>query len=290
MSVFGLWRLRALRDRLQQVVGLRAAERAVSAFPRVKTKEKHELSFPVMISLTSYPPRFQFLSKTIKSLIDQDIVFDRIVLWVSEDDFDFLPQDVLSLQDFGLEICKCKELLSYKKLIPAVEKFPEYGIVTADDDIYYPKNWLRSLLYVARSEHKAIVCTRAHIAKVSIDGRLEKYESWVLDTHLTSDISECELLFPTGGAGALYPPNIFPRILCDESKFLSLCPRADDLWFFWIAEMSNIKHIRTVERFPLICWQGSQESGLFYDNLLNGGNNEQIKNLENFFGLLKNLS
>lgn len=283
----GLWRLKLLQERWKSVLRLRAAERAVANFPRTSAKQKHDMAFPVIVSLTSYPPRFQTLAATLKSLIDQDVQPDLVVLWVTADDFLLLPKDVVELKEFGLDIRICEEYLSYKKLIPSLECFPEAAIVTADDDLYFPPNWLSSLLASYDHHHPAIVCARAHLAKVGADGRLLPYASWVLDTLDTRDVSEFELLFPTGGAGALYPPHVFPAEICDPSGFLRLCPRGDDLWFFWLAEQSGVPHVRVPEHFPLVCWRGSQDAGLFHDNVVGGGNDQQIANLQDALGLLR---
>ena len=48
-----------------------------------------------------------------------------------------LPRDLLKLRSFGLTIDWCENLRSYKKLIPAIEKYPDDIIVTADDDVFY---------------------------------------------------------------------------------------------------------------------------------------------------------
>lgn len=283
----GLWRLRVLQEKWRTVLRLRAAERAVAKFPRVAAKRKHCLPFEVVVSLTSYPPRFPTLAATLKSLLDQEVQPDRVVLWLTKDDYEVLPRNVLELFDHGLEIYTCENYLSYKKLIPSLKKFPDSAIVTADDDLYFHPKWLSSILDVYDHNCPAIICSRAHLAKLGPDRRLLPYASWVMDTHETIDVSETELLFPTGGSGALYPPRILPEEICDAAQFLTLCPHGDDLWFFWLAEQSGVPHVRIVERVPLVCWRGSQDAGLFHDNVDRGRNDEQIHNLERVLGPLQ---
>lgn len=35
--------------------------------------------------------------------------------------------------------------MSYKKIIPSLKEYPENIIFTCDDDIFYPKGWLKDL-------------------------------------------------------------------------------------------------------------------------------------------------
>jgi hypothetical protein len=281
-----MWRLKMMQRRWQAFRLLREAERAVASFPTRLVKTNHGLPFPVIVSLTSYAPRFATLAKTLKSLLDQEVQPDHVILWVAPDDYRKLPDDVMALERYGLTIQKCEDILSYKKLIPCLMKYPDSAIVTADDDLYYAPKWLGSILSAYDKSRPSIIATRAHLAKLGPEGRLMPYSTWVLDTHETADVSCRELLFPTGNGGIFYPPHLLPEEVLDSSKFLKLCPRGDDLWFFWMAERAKIPHVRISARFPMIPWQGSQDNGLYHDNLAGGGNDQQIAELEAALGLL----
>ena len=52
----------------------------------------------------------------------------------------------------GLEIRFVKDIGSYTKAIYAFKEFSESIIVTADDDIFYPKDWLKKL-YLSGALH-----------------------------------------------------------------------------------------------------------------------------------------
>lgn len=103
----------------------------------------------VIVSLTSYDLRINDVKYAIYSLLNQNFPPDKLILWLDEDSFpqreENLPRDLLELRDFGLTIDWCENLCSYKKLIPALEKYPDDIIVTADDDIFYRPNWLQIL-------------------------------------------------------------------------------------------------------------------------------------------------
>jgi hypothetical protein len=82
--------------------------------------------------------------KTIETLLNQSHKADKVILWLAEEEFPNkekgLPRELIQLIKSGLTISWCRDIKSYKKLIPALEKYPKSIIVTADDDLYYQKN------------------------------------------------------------------------------------------------------------------------------------------------------
>lgn len=286
--MLGAWRLKnwwapkakALRHRRL----VRRALRDVARFPRVHSQKPHGLGGALIVSLTSYPPRFGALANTLKCLLDQTMRADRTIVWIAEADLAQLPADVLALQAHGLEIRPCRDLRSYKKLIPALEHFPESFHVTADDDIFFEADWLEKMVATFDPDQRAIVVMRAHMARIGPDGLLRPYLSWKKETSACADQKPDGLLFPTGGAGALYPPGSFAPEVTDEKLFGALCPHADDLWFFWMAKRRGAGHVRVPGSFDLVNWPDSQAVGLYNDNVWGGGNDAQIRALEKHFG------
>jgi hypothetical protein len=280
----GIWRIERWLQCRKEARLLRRAERAVAAFPKITKKQPHGLPGELIISLTSYPARFGTLASTIKSLLDQQIQADRTILWVGLDDLGQLPPGVTQLQTHGLEIRPCEDTRSFKKIIPALEEFPLAYIATADDDLYYPPDWLKLLAGEFKEESPSIVCLRAHIAKILDNGRFAPYAAWELATQALTDRSPTELLFPTGVGGVLYPPNCFSPQVTDQSCFLELCPHADDIWLFWMAEIADTPHRQVPGSYDMVYWPGSQEVGLFLENLYNERNDQQIRAMEQYFG------
>lgn len=92
-----------------------------------------------------------------------------------------------------------------RKLIPALELWPDAWFVTADDDVYYPPDWLEQL--VGQARRGTVVGTRVHLAPLDPSGRLTPYGSWTMATHLLRAPSADTRLFPTGVGGVLYPPG-----------------------------------------------------------------------------------
>jgi hypothetical protein len=222
----------------------------------------HNLPGELIVSLTSYPPRFATLRFTLGTLLDQTVKPDRIILWIASADMAGLPE----IPD-GVEVRECDDCRSFKKLVPALEAFPDAFMVTADDDVCYPPNWLETLL--AANDGSSIVCNHAR----RVSGR--PYHEWPSRVVAPAPSSD---LMPTGIGGVLYPPRSLHSMVTDRSAFMSLCPTGDDLWFYACARRAGTK-VRTISKpLRLIPWRGSQKVALFDDNEA-GENDKMLANL-----------
>jgi hypothetical protein len=257
----------AMRDWVRDV----KAELAVAAFHRADQKP-HGLPGLLIVTLTSYPPRYPTLYKTLRSLLMQSVRADRTILWISGEASD-LPPDVLELCAFGLELRSCDELRSYKKIIPALELFPEAYLVTADDDLYYGRRWLETIVNGATLGEHVIVCRRAHRPRAGPRG-FAPYFVWHKDVVTKGDIEEC--LFPTSGAGTLFPPDSLAPEVTDRA-FLTLCPHADDVWLFVMALRAGTRFRQVGGGFAQVSWKNSQSVSLMQHNLVDGGNDKQLE-------------
>ena len=153
----------------------------------------------ILISLTSYKERFKFLPKVISSLKAQSIMSNKIVL--------------------------------------AMIKYPEYAIVTVDDDIIYCKNMLESL-YNSYIEHPNIVSgRRGHLMKYKENGELKNYLSWNIEQK--SIIEASYDLFLTGVGGVLYPPDAF-NINEQFSKLIEETMTGDDIMLKYFEVIKGI--------------------------------------------------
>jgi hypothetical protein len=236
------------------------------------------------VTLTSYPPRFDTLAPTLKSLLDQDVAADATVLWIANDDMQFLPADVLVLQDAGLVIRGCDDLRSYKKLIPARAAFPGHFFVTADDDAYYPPDWLDSLVSAYDHAKPTVIAGRSHLALLDETGRLRPYSEWVFASHLPRATAPNTRLFPTGVGGVLYPPTAFGDEVDDIEAFMATCPAGDDIWFFWMSRRSGIDQRAAKRPFAHVCWPSTQAVALANENVEMGRNDAQIRAMEARYG------
>lgn len=258
-----------------------------------------ERSPRLIVSLTSFPARMYDIHYALFSLLNQTVKPDKVILWLGEDKFpnkdEDLPKKVLELKKHGLSIEYCKDVRSFTKLIPALIKYPNDIIVTADDDIYYPDNWLEVLYngHLSNNIDNNILCHRAHNIKFDNEDKIEPYSKWdkAISISYPSSIN-----FLTGVGGVLYPPNSFSQEVFNEVKFKQLCPLADDIWFWAMAVLNNRK-IKVVENaITNLTYVNPQrelgllnEQTLISENCFNNKNDEQLKNVLNAYPELKTI-
>ena len=235
------------------------------------------LPSPLVISLTSFPPRYTSLELTLKCLLTQSIKCDRVVLWIAAADAPLLPRSVLELEQAGLTIAICEDdTRSYKKIIHSVVQYQDAFVLTADDDVYYWRTWAEELATAFR-DPKLLVAHRCHRVVLGEDGSPKPYGEW--EQSLLSPDSG-PLLFPTGVGGVLYPPKTFDSEFFDVPKFRRLAPLADDVWIFWMARRAGRRFAQIGGRRKFWPWESSQTVSLMNTNVGGaGGNDRQLGNL-----------
>lgn len=231
----------------------------------------------LIVSLASYPARINTVNKTIETLLTQTVKPDRLILWLADEQFPNkegdLPQNLLELRQFGLEIGWSEDLKSYKKLVPALQKFPEDIIVTADDDLYYQKDWLESLYSAYLKDSKNIYTRRA--CRVVNKGNVFKNTPHYSNTHYEPDFSN-QLM---GGAGTIYPPHSLHEDVFNTELIKTLVPTYDDI-YFWAMAIINGTKIGLVHNKDLNIYnvEGTQDGALCKIN----GQNDRMSDREAF--------
>lgn len=241
---------------------------------------------PIIVSLTSYEARFKDLEISLYSLLNQSLKPDRIILWLSDEieSLNDLPYEITKYIKNGLEIRFVKDIGSYTKAIYAFKEYQEAIIVTADDDIYYPKKWLELLYHSYIVHPKDIQVHRAHRVILK-DNKILPYEKW--EKHVQEENARFDN-FLTGVGGVLYPPNCFLSEVFRNDIFLKYAPTADDIWFWFMALISNRRirvvqnHIKTLSCTNLLRQILPNRKTLYSINST-GRNDEQIENLMKFY-------
>jgi len=266
----------------REMLGRGARINARRRLRRPRPGRRHGLTGELIVSLTSYPARYGTLHLTLGCLLDQSVEADRTILWIADQDMNQLPAAVRELERRGLEIRPCDDLRSFKKLVPALEAFPDAFVATADDDVHYPRDWLETL--VAGTEPGVITCHRAHRIKQATSGQLLPYLDWSFDIQNTGSGRPSADLLPTGVGGILYPPGCLDTRATDQHTFEHLCPHGDDLWFYWCARMAGTLCRKVGGKFRAMPWPGTQDSSLWIGNEA-GGNDRMIRALVDEFGI-----
>lgn len=193
-----------------------------------------------IVSLTSYGYRIESTTPVvILSLLNQTVLPDKIVLYLAYDES--VPDKLMSLKKYGLEIRYVKDTKSYKKLIPALHDFPDSTIVTVDDDVVYPRDWFEKTIEAHLANPNAIIANRAREIRVDHEtGTLRHYTTWRIVEKTTADNA---FILPVGVGGVLYPPHVFDKRVTDEELFQRLAPHADDMWFWAMSELIGTRRV-----------------------------------------------
>lgn len=248
---------------------------------------------PVIVSLTSIASRMKFLPLCLQTLLSQRCKPDRLILWLSEYDINGnkvidknrIPKELHRLKKFGLEVRFVEDIGSYTKLIPALKEFPDAVIVTADDDIVYPKDWLERLYKSYQENPSMIHSYEARLICFNEKQELDHYLNW--PTEFEGEQKGLRIM-PLGVDGVLYPPKVFDEEVFNEKVFRSICPKADDVWFKAMSLLNNMpckKVFSENKGFPLV--PGSQVVSLFSENTFL--NDMQIKAVFNKYDLIGKL-
>lgn len=270
-------RLKLLRDKLyvtqQRVGNFFRKSSGINTIPR-KTK--------LLVSLTSYPERFDRVSITIESLLNQTLKPDKIILWLAKEEVDqtALPTSLTKLTGRGLDIKIVNEnIKSYKKLIYSIEQFSDHNIVTCDDDWFYTPWFLEKLYKCHKKYPDCISAYRCRMMSKVNQQQITAYTQWPF----AREQGPSHQLFPTTGGGVLFPPGSLNEKVSDRI-FLQLSPYADDIWFKAMSLLNKTMVVMVQKKSKdFYQTQNSKKSSLYKINIAK--NDEQLKNVFDYFQL-----
>ncbi|QHC57965.1 glycosyltransferase [Rathayibacter sp. VKM Ac-2760] len=230
----------------------------------------------VVVTMTTHGERIQRVHVAIESIARGAVRPARLVLWLDDPAlFAALPTSLERLRRRGLEIRLVDGWRVHTKYYPHLlsGRAAERDLVTSDDDIVYPRTWLRGLLDArSRYPRETVLCYRAHRVLVA-DGAVAPYTSWppVADTRAGHDV------FGTSVSGQLFPSELMVAIAEHGDAFREVAPDADDIWLHVRAVDAGYRVAQiepTAELFPFV--PRTQQSGLYLVNYWDGGNDRQV--------------
>lgn len=231
-----------------------------------------------VVSLTSYGTRAHSVYLTIESIGRGSLRPARLILWLDEDGLlRHLPRALRRLQRRGLEVLPCEDLGPHKKYYPYISSYidDEAVLVTADDDIIYPGDWLAGLAKASSREPSTVLCYRART--ISLAGgeslALAPYSRWGLRRSTTAGPQ----VFPTGTSGVLYPPAVQRAILAAGRGADTELRMVDDVWLHSTvirAGFSARQITSEAVHFPMLFL--SQRDALFRNNVFANGNDAVV--------------
>lgn len=247
---------------------------------------RHRLPGGLVVSLTSWAPRFPTLYLTVRSLLKQSVRPDRIVIWVADADVAQVPDNIRRLAP-DVEIIACPDVGSYKKLVYCVGRFAGSYILTADDDIFYAPTWLQDFEESVVPGEKATLCHYSMRMHRVQSGALAEYSEWTYDPQDNYARQPSDDLLPVGVGGILYPPGSLHTDIDNASLFNTLAPWCDDFWFFAMSRLAGFRQKKVGRRFKIVVAPGTQACALSHDAKTFFYRNDQtIRRLEAHYGAL----
>ncbi len=236
---------------------------------------------PVIVSLASIPSRLHIVDLTIRSILNQDILPQRIILWLHEDLKNSIPKKLSDLTSDLFSIKFSKYTSSHRKLVETLGVFSNTIIVTCDDDMMYRKNWLSKLYEAHQKNPTEIIGNQTRCITYNNVGKLLSYKEWHSGDKACKNKNST---LPIGAGGTLYPINSLDEQVYDRNLYMKLAPKADDLWFKAMALLKGTKSIQAENngKEPIPIW-GSQKVSLKKTNITEDKNRVQWQALDDHF-------
>ena len=247
--------------------------------PLITTQEKPA----IVVSLTSYPPRFRFVPLALKSLFLQNIRPNRIIVW-HECDRKELTKEMLEYEKLGVEFIKVEEDLGpHKKYFYALQEMSDDIVVVVDDDLVYTHDMIESLMKTHEKYPESICSRRVHRIKLNDENKMANYDTWIGECFF--ELKPSHLLMATTGSGTLFPPNALGRKAFNDKLIKERCLYADDIWLKYIEILDDVKVVWAPNSMPLPpVVEDSQQISLGTSNVVDGGNDKYIELLNGEYG------
>ncbi|MGN5955380.1 glycosyltransferase [Sphingobacterium lactis] len=237
----------------------------------------------LIVSLTTFPARINRIWIVIECMLRQKEKPDKIILWLSKEQFsslDVLPKKLLDLRSRGLEIVLCDEdLRSHKKYYYALKEYPEDIIITVDDDVFYPSDTLERLIELSK-RYPNCVCFHRGLQLTFNESEIRPYKEW---EYLTDFKGPSYDLLLTGCGGVLYPPHSLHKDVLEKDLFMTLCKNADDLWLYSMSLYNGTRLVKSKDNIELIPIYNKGDVTLASSNVDDGHNDKQLLNIRNYF-------
>lgn len=224
----------------------------------------------IYVSLTSYEKRIHKTHLAAESLLNQSLKPTRVILWLANTCH--ITNELEELEEQGLLILRCEDVRSYTKLIPFLNLYPNKLVITADDDIIYNKDTVKTLYNSYIKDKNAIYACRCH--EINMDHKF-RYDKW------KKCVKGGNKLFFTGVGCVLYPPNSFHQDVIRYDLASKICPTGDDIWFWAMAklrgtEINNICYKSILKNIPV------NEALYNLNGGIDGHNNKMLKDIYDF--------
>lgn len=235
----------------------------------------------IIVSLTSFPVRFNNLWLVLESMLGQSMQPDMIIVWLCRDEvpsLDMLPQSLKKIQNRGVEFRFCdKNLRSYNKFYYTCQRYPNDYVITIDDDIVYPKTLIENLMNLHERYPEAICCNAGMLLTLNENGDIDSLANW----RIFEEEMKSNFIMAQGVGGVLYPPHSLPDYTFRDDVFTAVCPRDDDTWLHVMEFMNGTSVIKGKVYFSLLHLETKNDVKIC-DTLYAGDTAETIRHIREY--------
>lgn len=198
-------------------------------------------------TLTTFPDRIDSVQYTLRSIFNQSMKPDRVVLWLAKEEFEGreLPESIKEFQKIGLEVRFCENMFGHKRyyqLIP--EQKDNELIVMFDDDILFPRHLVTRLYETWKNNPDCVVCDRGQVFELNPDGEVLNPGRWSSISPVGVKKPSFRVLASPGG-GCLIPPNALYKDACNTELIKKYAIKTGDIWLMFMAVQNDTKIIRS---------------------------------------------
>lgn len=237
-----------------------------------------------IISITSFPKRINKLWIVIECLLRQTIRAEKIVLYLSKEQFNDitrLPQKLRDYESKNLLDIKLVDgdIRSYKKFWYAIKEFPDKRIITVDDDLLYSPTLIERMLHAADDNPDCVIGNYCSWIGRDKKGNVKPYSKWPHKDVKIGDKSS-DIFFGSGG-GTLFPVGSLEGADQPIEEIREVCHFADDIWLnAWVRKNKyKVMNIHREAAIPnIINW---------HDQKLSSVNNGQGLNDKQLFAVIE---
>lgn len=208
----------------------------------------------LMVSFTSFPARIDDVWKVVVSLKNQTVLPEKIILWLSKDQFPTdltIPASLWRQTGDMFEIKMVEgDIRSHKKHYYMLTQYPEMTFITCDDDVIYDSKMIERLVECSELYPGCIIANQTWKIRWKEDGNVANYDQW----GPVGNPYEKEDLMQVGVGGVLYPPKCLHALSDRRDLFMQLIPMADDIWLNCMARLNGtpvVQSGRLVVNMPI---------------------------------------
>lgn len=207
-----------------------------------------ELIKMISVNLTTTNSRVDICSATVWSILNQELMPDKINVWVSKDAYLFdngIQEIPLWVHAFNkihniVNFIFVENIGPYRKILPALmeSKFDD-TLVYCDDDVVYGKKWLKHLIEQYNKHNgEYAIAARVRCKRKNFFGVYKSYNLYPIVNKyclLNKDY------IITGVGGCVINKTFVEKKFLEDKTYLTIAAMTDDLWLSKIFELNNIK-------------------------------------------------